>query len=394
MGKIPVILIFDIGKTNKKLLLYNEQYEVVYEKSVQIIEIQDEDGFQTEDIEALINWIKSSIDQIKHHDKFSLQYIHYAAYGASFVYLDENGDILTPLYNYLKPLNKKTKQLFEIKYGPIEKICIDTASPNLDHLNSGLQLFRLKMEKPEVVSKIKWALHLPQFIHYIITGEIASDITSIGCHTLLWNFTENKYHEWVLKEEIDQILPPIQKNVGLHDSSSALIPYLHTNSEPFVLISTGTWCISLNPFNQKPLTHSELQHDTLCYLTHTGTPIKASRVFAGKYHEDELRKIKAANLEGNAYEAAYKKVIDQIIKDQIKSTDLILQESSVKNIYVDGGFSKNELYMSGLAKAYPDKLVFAAEIPNASSLGAALVVHEKWNRKAKPNSLIAFNRYF
>ncbi len=393
MEKIPVILIFDIGKTNKKRLLYNEQYDLVFENSIQIPEILDEDGFNTENITALTHWIRESIHEIKNSKEYLLRYTYYAAYGASFVYLDEQGNVLTPLYNYLKPLEKKTKERFEENYGPINKLCLETASPDLDNLNSGLQLFRLKVEKLELFSKIKWALHLPQYIHYLVTGEVAADITSIGCHTLLWNYRQNRYHDWVIAEGLDKKLPPITSHVGLHDSSAALIPYLHAEAEPFVLISTGTWCISLNPFNQTSLTVQELQQDTLCYLTFKGTPVKASRLFAGKKHEDELSKIKAANLTGSAYESAYEKMMLQIIQDQIKSTDLILNGSSVKRIYVDGGFSKNEYYMKGLAKAYPEIQVFAAEVPNASSLGAALAVHDKWNTKEISQSFLKVIQY-
>ena len=38
-----------------------------------------------------------------------------------------------------------------------------TASPLLGSLNSGLQLYRLKKEQPEVFQKIHHALHLPQY---------------------------------------------------------------------------------------------------------------------------------------------------------------------------------------------------------------------------------------
>jgi len=55
--KLPVILIFDVGKTNKKLLLFDEDYKIVYEQTVQLKEIEDEDGFPCEDVFALTNWI-------------------------------------------------------------------------------------------------------------------------------------------------------------------------------------------------------------------------------------------------------------------------------------------------------------------------------------------------
>src|SRR5690606_6236149 len=78
---------------------------------------------------------------------------------------------------------------------------------------------------------------------------------------------------------------------GLHDSSAALIPYLISFQEPFVLVSTGTWCISFNPFNTTPLTEEELKADCLCYMQYQGKPVKASRLFAGHEHEQAVKRI-------------------------------------------------------------------------------------------------------
>ena len=41
---LPVIALFDIGKTNKKLFLIDEQYRIVLEKTKQFAETTDEDG--------------------------------------------------------------------------------------------------------------------------------------------------------------------------------------------------------------------------------------------------------------------------------------------------------------------------------------------------------------
>jgi sugar (pentulose or hexulose) kinase len=68
--------------------------------------------------------------------------------------------------------------------------------------------------------------------------------------------------------------------------------------------------------------------------------------------------------------------------------------SKPKQIFVDGGFSKNDIYMSLLAETYFDKQVYASEIAQASALGAALVIHEHWNSKPIPQQLIALKRYF
>ena len=237
---------------------------------------------------------------------------------------------------------------------------------------------------------------------------------------MLWNFSENKYHDWVLKEGLDKLLPPTSSKVGLHDSSSALIPYLNTFTEPFVLISTGTWCISLNPFNDTTLTIDELKQDVLCYLSYTGKPIKAARLFSGKAHEqgvllldthfnkapdyftsihyDAAIIIKDATENFDLaqypnYETAYHHLVAQLVRKQIISTNLIIAKTKVKRIFVDGGFSKNEIFMNLLAMAYPQYEVFAAAIPQASALGAALAVHEDWNSKTIPNNLISLQYY-
>lgn len=452
MKRIPVIAIFDIGKTNKKLLLFDETYKLVYEESKQLEETKDEDGFPCEDVHALTQWIKASFGAIINDERFNVKAVNCTAYGASFVYLDESLKVIPPLYNYLKPFSTELKEKFYNSYGGEENFAKSTASPVLGNLNSGMQLYRLKYEKPEIFSEIKYALHLPQYIRFILTGKLNSEITSIGCHTNLWDFQKEQYHAWVSKEGITEKLPgiinsdeikataneSIPAGVGLHDSSAALIPYLISFSEPFVLISTGTWCITLNPFNDTPLTNIELQQDCLCYLSFKGKPVKASRLFAGYEHEQEVKKLsehfgkpmdyyktvfydedilikitKQKNVSNpndsyeigqfhfssrelslfNSYEEAYHQLMKDIIVQQMHSTNLVLQRKTCKRIFVDGGFSNNTIYMNLLAQAFPDMEVYAATVPQASALGAALVIHEVWNTNSLPGNIIDL-KYF
>ena len=159
---------------------------------------------------------------------------------------------------------------FYEKYGPEEKFSTKTGSPKSGMLNSGMQLYWLKYTKPEIFKKIRYSLHLPQYLSYVFTGIPISEYTSIGCHTALWDYQKKDYHEWVYKEEIDKILPPIVSTetsinmnyngkrikigVGIHDSSAALFPYVRSIKKPFILVSTGTWSIALNPYKTERLT--------------------------------------------------------------------------------------------------------------------------------------------
>jgi sugar (pentulose or hexulose) kinase len=290
----------------------------------------------------------------------------------------------------------------------------------------------------------------------LLTGQACSEITSIGCHTNLWNFSQSHYHEWVYREGIIDKLAPILPStsvlplhpefgvgvagIGLHDSSAAIIPYLESFREPWLLISTGTWCISMNPFNDSPLTVAELQKDCLCYMSYQGAPVKASRLFAGYEHEQQVRRLadhfhkSAAYVAGvdfdadmvealragevmvpggfgggvgvsasvfgrreltvfDSFEQAYHRLMMDIMEQQVASTQLVLEGTEVKRIFVDGGFGKNQVYMHLLAAAFPEIEVFAASVPQATAMGAALAIHPHWNSRFLPGDIIELKFY-
>jgi len=437
---LPVIAVFDIGKTNKKLLLFDEQLKIVFEHADQFAETTDEDGFPCEDLDKLNNFVFESLRNVLSKSEFELKGLNFTAYGASFVYVDEAGNPLSPLYNYLKPYPEKLLEQFYSSYGGKTEFAKSTASPVLGSLNSGMQLYRIKQERQDLLSKIRYALHLPQYLSFLISRKSCSDITSIGCHTNLWDFSKNIYHHWLQNEGLLDKLAPILPSdtviktsfeghsfdvgIGLHDSSAALIPYLVNFIEPFLLISTGTWCISLNPFNASPLSNTELESDCLCYLHYQGKPVKASRLFAGNEHEQEVNRISQFFAEprsryeqmnfdtvfldyldleevysGIALESyvsdteAYHRLMIHIIKQQKISSDLVIKGSNVKRIFVDGGFSKNSIYMNLLSIVFPEMEVYAASMAQSTAMGAALAIHHSFANKTIPTDLIELKFY-
>jgi L-fuculokinase len=46
-----------------------------------------------------------------------------------------------------------------------------------------------------------------------------------------------------------------------------------------------------------------------------------------------------------------------------------------------------------LAEAFPKVEVYAAEVAQASALGAALVIHPQWNTQPLPPHLISLNKF-
>ncbi len=430
---MKVTAVFDIGRTNKKYVLFNEKYDIVHEFSESLPETVDEDGFPTEDCELLTKWVQDRWAELLANPEFDIKAVNVAGYGASLVHLDAANRPLTPLYSYLKPFPEDLLRQFYSTYGDPTRISLQTGSPAMGMLNSGMQLYWLKHTKPEIYSQIATTLHLPQYILYLLTGRKVSDYTSLGCHTALWSFEMWDYHEWVKQEGIHKKLAPvlasssfiyrhgdkgIQSGFGLHDSSSALIPYRMAVKKPFVLLSTGTWCINFNSFASKPLTSYQLERDCMNYLTPEGSGVTASRLFMGREHDYQVARIAeyfqvapdfykkvvfddeilkqdtpkfyTACMTGNgpfpepntqewqisafaSAEAAYHHLIKGLTELLFVSLNLV-NINDVHAIYVDGGFARNEIFTRLLARNYPNHKVYVSDLPYATSLGAALHV--------------------
>lgn len=432
-------LIFDIGKTTKKVVLFDPDFHVIEEKTDTLVETIDDDGFPCEDIEALTQWTQEKISYYIQHPEFTITHINFSAYGASFVHIDKEGKPMKPLYNYLKPFPDDCKKVFKHRYDD-GLLTTRTASPFLGLLNSGLQLFWLKKRKSDYYERIANTLHLPQFFTYLLTGKKFCDITSLGCHTLLWDYEKNDYADWVDSENLRDKFPSIvdadettfiqigkqivKAGVGVHDSSAALMPYLATMKEPFLLLSTGTWNICFNPFNKELLTSEELGQDCLSFLTYNRKPVKASRIFLGHEHEVQQRALAAyfgvaqglyaevsfdetlynklqntnswepfaplgmtgsgpllQNLPSTTqyssfgnFDKAQHHLMRQLVVWQKISIDLVDPDCRVKNLIVVGGFTKSKLFLEMMNRLIPERNILISDHPRAAALGAAWLV--------------------
>ena len=429
-----ITLIFDIGKTNKKYFLFDENLVEVKSAYKQIPEVTDDDGFACDDLTSIEHWVFSVYEEIKSNADYEISFVNFSTYGATMVHLDESGKPCTPLYNYLKDIPDDIKQLFEQKYGDINTWSRQTASPFLGMLNAGLQLFWLKYKKSALFKKIGKTVFLPQYLSYRFSKELITEFTGIGCHTGMWDFGKNDYHLWMYAEGFIKLLPEmhptdtsfiipgtsIKVGAGIHDSSAALIPYLLKVSEPFILLSTGTWSICLNPFNDEPLTEEELSEDCLCYLQPDGKQVKASRYFLGNKFTQWVKKLdmhfnRQANYHytisfqnklltkaegilsslftGNSnindiyfskmditdlnwfdnYEEAYHHLLKELVEKQVQKIGLVIGSVKINTIYVDGGFAGNKVFIAMLQEMMPHFNIIPSEMPLGTSLGAALM---------------------
>lgn len=440
--KQKVTAIFDIGKTNKKFFLFDKNFKEIYREYIHFDEINDEDGYPSEDLLSLQKWIKTLFQKIVNDKKYNVIAINFSSYGASFVHLDENGKILTPLYNYTKPLEEKIVNSFYSKYGPEFEFLKKTGTSNSGMLNSGMQLYWLKHTKPEIYKNIKYSLHLPQYLSYIFTGIPFSEYTSIGCHTALWDYDKKDYHQWVYTENIHKILPPIvptetsmnmnyngkriKIGVGIHDSSAALLPYIRSSKKPFVLISTGTWSISLNAYTKTNLNDAETKNGCINYMRINGKPVKSSRLLLGKEYSFQIKKLnkhfqvnkeqhkkilfdkqlylkitenfkynfsweylqdinspKNTTINTNSFEEAYHQLMIELVALQAQSIKVaIANNTTIKRLFVDGGFVDNDVYLKLLSNLLKEMKLKSANSSLGSALGAAIAISDsKLNSK-------------
>ena len=414
MSKKPsATLLFDVGKTHKKWSVTDTDGPLLDSDEQVFPEITDDDGFPCDDLAAMTHWLRDCYARLRYDPRWHITEVQFWAYGASFVHLGADGEPVAPLYNYLKIMPEALENRFYEMIGRDFRqsktaFAAATCSPAMGLLNSGLQLYFLKYAKPAIFQQIHTSLHLPQYLSYLLTGEKASDYTSLGCHTALWDFARRDYHGWVYREGLDRLLAPLAGGFverdgvrigrGLHDSSATLLRY--AGRDNFLLISTGTWVINLNPFNDEPLTEEQLRRDCLCYLTPEGRQTKASRVFLGKEHAYQCGRIAAhfglksefyselSQNEGlppgmqNAFvpacmhgtgpfpeqpagewdlspypsaKAAYGALLHGLMDLLKASIDLI--DNSVPVFFVEGGFVQNRWFMALLRVYFPGKTI-------------------------------------
>ena len=436
---MQITAVFDIGKKNKKFIIFDEHFQPIHQEQITVTEIKDDDGYPCDDLATIEEWVIETFKKAMSDPSQQITRLNFSTYGATIVNLDEAGKPATSMYNYLKSYPPDLQQQFMNQNGGEAVFCTETASPALGMLNSGLQLYWLKHRKSHAFAQIHRTLHLPQYFSSLFTRRLNSEFTTVGCHTGLWDFKRNTYHNWVQKEGIIRLLPeviststshkinwngsPLEVGIGINDTSANLVPYIMQQDASFLLLSTGTWSIALYPFSNDPLTPEELQQDCLYFMRHDGRPVKVARLFLGNeyllqvrdmtnffnkpedYHK-QIRfdhkiysectntsyrnfKWKSLNLSGIksqsdaktdfsvflSFEEAYHQLMIALTDIQLRRIRLALGSGKIRKIFVDGGFVNNEVFLALLKIRLADLEIITSHQPTGSALGAAMIMN-------------------
>ncbi|NPD67775.1 hypothetical protein HN018_18155 [Lichenicola cladoniae] len=256
--------VLDIGKSNAKLSVIDmrDGREVFAERRPNtprtggpLLEL---------DIEGLERWMRGALAHAPDREKIGA--IVPVAHGASCVMLDQGGNVL------LAPDYEDPRLADNPGYEALRDPFALTLSPSLPlGLNMGRQIHYAATRLPELFAAVRWILPYPQYWAWRLSGVLASEVTSLGCHTDLWVPTTSRFSPmanlsgWAQRfaplrlagDVLGTLTPAMAAATGLdprcvvlcgiHDSNASYLQHRvqRQRTEPFAVVSSGTWTVLL-----------------------------------------------------------------------------------------------------------------------------------------------------
>ncbi|MEN2974568.1 MAG: FGGY family carbohydrate kinase [Candidatus Caldarchaeales archaeon] len=425
------IAVFDIGKTNKKFLLFSEDFKSVYVDSVKIGEVY-KNGILCDDIESIEAWVKEKLKEVS--SKYKVTGLGMTTHGATLSYISGKR-LAFPVISYNHDIEPMIRREFYKEFGSPSELYMITGTPPYGRLmTAGMQIYWFRKKYPEIYSKVDRILFFPQYLLFSVSGIETSEITSIGCHTYLYDLRRMDWSIVAEELNVDDLSPSIidvWRGVGsfrtdsleittvpgIHDSNASILPFLNREGKDIVFASTGTWCVFMYPTAEFKPSPEDLYKDVVYYVNVYGKPVRSSR-FAGGYEHDHYLKIISDKFNIDYREISPNvELVDEILrrcedfitpgliegagqfqksrsriigsmftKDPVAAyhilnlslaiqsyvaVNLIVHEMS-PDILIIGGFANNEIYLKLLSTLFHDSRVFRSIFPEATALGTAM----------------------
>lgn len=332
------LAVIDIGKTNKKLLVYD--YELNRVDSVsETFEEFHENGLIHEPVRDALNWYFSQLREMA--GKYDIGAVSVTAHGSAFICLDDEGAQTAPVLSYTTDPGQEFHDKFSRRFGDLRELQVRTMTPDMPGLGSlGKGVFFVQEAFPEAYEKTKVILNLPQYFGFMLTGKTALEKTYIGAHSHLWDFANHKWSAvydglgcggkfpaelskpWdvlgtVSREASEKtgLKESTLVTVGIHDSNASLLPYLVKNRGDFVLNSTGSVNVAMHPQTEALLTENELGKVVFYNISAFSDPVKTS-IFLGGLEFDVYMGILAGIHGQKDYPAFDPALIQKLIGDR------------------------------------------------------------------------------
>ena len=293
---VQFVAVIDIGKTNAKLLLMdlsNGAEVVVFKTPNAVIQTGPYPHFDTAALWAFVCASLKTLAASHRIDAISI-----TTHGACAALVDEAGALALPILDY-----EHNGPDSLTAYNALRPPFAETGSPRLPGgLNLGAQIYWLAQSFPAEFARTAHILTYPQYWAHRLTGVAASEVTSLGCHTDLWNPWAGRFSSLVASQGWVGLFPPVLPasarfalradlaadlglpaglpvHSGIHDSNASLLPYL--GGEPvFSVVSTGTWMINM-AIGGAPLP-LDAARDVLVNVNALGGPTPTARYMGGR----------------------------------------------------------------------------------------------------------------
>jgi sugar (pentulose or hexulose) kinase len=296
------VAVIDIGKTNAKLALVDlgtlDEIAVVTRPNT----VLPGPPWPHFDLEGHWEFLLEALADF--HRAHGVDAITVTTHGAAAVLLDAEGGLAAPMLDYEHP----GPDDLAADYDALRPPFAETGSPRLGiGLNLGAQLHWMFANDPELKARTKTIVTYPQYWGFRLTGVAATDVSSLGCHTDLWDPHEGKFSSLIGRlslngrlaparpsaDMLGPILPEIAArtglapdtpvHVGIHDSNASLLPHILGREAPFSVVSSGTWVVAMAVGGVS--TTLDPKQDTLINVNALGQPVPSARFMGGREYE-------------------------------------------------------------------------------------------------------------
>ena len=248
---IYAIAVLDIGKTNKKVAVYDDEMKplAVRKRKIGTIRLDDLD---VEDIETVESWFLKQLKELG--SEYPIRVLSVTTHGSTLVCVGPDDKPSVPPIAYTNEVPDGVHERFWAAVGDPKETQKVTATAEIKPLiNSAKLLWYQKERWPEDFQKTEHILFYPQYFGYRLTGVPSADITYTGCHSFLWDYAAEDWSSvadvlgirhmlpkkpGASESELGVITPEVaaatglpgdtRVTLGIHDSNSSLVPYLIT----------------------------------------------------------------------------------------------------------------------------------------------------------------------
>jgi sugar (pentulose or hexulose) kinase len=298
------IAVIDIGMTNKKVAVYNDSLRQLDAK-YRVFEPKTVNGLPCHDLQAMEEWFIAELADFA--GKYPIKALSVTAHGATFVCVGRDGKPAVPCVLYTHEPGEDFHRRFYERFGKPEVLQARTGTPAFKAMiNPAKGLFFVQEKFGEELKNVSAVLPYPQYWSFRLTGKMGIETTYMGNHTYLWDQVDGALSSVAHDLGIDALIPAtLHKSweilgtisgevaartalpketivtMGIHDSNAALLPHFAKKGERgFILNSTGTWCVIMNPVEKFGFAPEELGKVVLFNISAFGAPIKTA-IFLG-----------------------------------------------------------------------------------------------------------------